>query len=73
MKTGNSEVTPQALWPTAKFLIKRDRPGARTSINGPLGLNFHPLEKANAIGYCLENQFILHDLCDENHERRVEA
>jgi hypothetical protein len=34
---------------------------------------FHPLEKAIAIADCLENQFTLHDLCDENHKRQVEA
>jgi hypothetical protein len=33
----------------------------------------YPLEKANAIADCLENQFAPHDLCDYNHERRVEA
>jgi hypothetical protein len=31
------------------------------------------MDKANAIADCLENQFTPHDLCDENHERRVEA
>jgi hypothetical protein len=41
--------------------------------NCPSGLKFHPSEKANAIANCLENQFTHHDLCDENHERRVEA
>jgi hypothetical protein len=30
-------------------------------------------EKANAIADCLENQFTHHNLCDENHERRVDA
>jgi hypothetical protein len=44
-----------------------------TAIHGPFGLIFHPLEKANAIADCLENQFTLHDLCDENHKRQVEA
>jgi hypothetical protein len=34
---------------------------------------YQPLEKANTIADCLENQFTLHDLCDDNHERRVEA
>jgi hypothetical protein len=29
--------------------------------------------KAKAIADCLENQFTPHDLCEENHERRVEA
>jgi hypothetical protein len=28
---------------------------------------------ANEIADCLENQFTPHDLCDGNHERRVEA
>jgi hypothetical protein len=46
---------------------------APTAIHGTIRLKFHPLEKANAIDDCLENQFIPHDLCDENHERRVEA
>jgi hypothetical protein len=36
-------------------------------------LKFHPSEKANAIADCLEIKFTPHDLCDENHERRVEA
>jgi hypothetical protein len=31
-----------------------------------------PLEKANATADCLENQFTLYELYDENHERRVE-
>jgi hypothetical protein len=38
-----------------------------------LGLKFHPMYKANAIADFLENQFIAHDLCNENHKRRVEA
>jgi hypothetical protein len=37
------------------------------------GLKFLPTEKANAIADCLENRFTHHDLCDENHERRVET
>jgi hypothetical protein len=46
---------------------------ASTAIHGPSGLKFHPSEKANATADCLENQFTHHDLCDENHERQVEA
>jgi hypothetical protein len=42
-------------------------------IHGASGLKFHPSEKANAIADCLETQFTPHHLCDENHERRVEA
>jgi hypothetical protein len=40
---------------------------------GLLGLKYHPLDKANAIADCLENQFTPHDLCEENHEQRMEA
>jgi hypothetical protein len=32
-----------------------------------------PSIKANTIADCLENQFTLHDLCDENKEWQVEA
>jgi hypothetical protein len=53
--------------------LKRDRPRAPTAGHGPSGLKFHPSEKANATADCLENQFTHHNLCDENHERRVEA
>jgi hypothetical protein len=53
--------------------MKRDAPRAPTAIHGSSGLKFHPLEKANAIADCLENQFAPHDLCDYNHERWVEA
>lgn len=38
-----------------------------------LGLTFHLLEKANVIAHCPENLFIPHDLCDNNHDRWVEA
>jgi hypothetical protein len=72
-KIGNCVVTPQSIWPIAKCLLKRHGPRATTAIHGPLGLQFLPLEKANAIADCLENQLTPHVLCDENHERRVEA
>jgi hypothetical protein len=72
-KIRNTEVTPQAIWPIAKFILKRDGPRAPTAIHSPSGLKFHPSEKANAIPDCLETQFTPHELCDENHERRVEA
>jgi hypothetical protein len=49
IKIGNSEVTPQAIWPIAKSRLKRDGPRASTAILGPSGLKFHPSEKANAI------------------------
>jgi hypothetical protein len=72
-KIGNAEFTPQAVWPIAKSLHKKDGPRAPTATHGASGLKFHPSEKANAIADCLEIQFSPHDLCDENHERRVEA
>jgi hypothetical protein len=70
-KLANTELTPQAIWP--KSLTNRDGPRAPTVIHDLLGLKYHPVDKANAIADCLENQFTPHDLCDENHERRVEA
>jgi hypothetical protein len=72
-RLANTEETPQAIWPIAKSLINRDGPRALTAIHGALGLKYHPVDKANAIADCLENQFTPHDLCDENHERRVKA
>jgi hypothetical protein len=72
-KISNAEVTRQAIWPIAKSLLKRDGPRAPTAIHGTSGLKFIPSEKAKAIADCLEIQFTPHELCDENHERRVEA
>jgi hypothetical protein len=72
-KIANTDVTPQAMWPIVKSLMKKAGPKKPTAIHGPFGLIFHPLEKANTIADCLENQFTLHDLCDENHKRQVEA
>jgi hypothetical protein len=37
------------------------------------GLKYHMLKKGNTIADCLENQFTLHDLCDENKTRWVVA
>jgi hypothetical protein len=48
-------------------------PEVSTAIHGLLGLKYHPEDKANAIADCLESQFTPHDLCDGNHEWRVEA
>jgi hypothetical protein len=72
-KISNAEVTPQAILPIAKSLLKRDGPRAPIAIHGTTGLKFLPSEKANAIADFLEIQFTPHELCDENHERRVEA
>jgi hypothetical protein len=67
-KVGNAEVTP-----IAKSLLERDGQRASTTIHGASGHKLHMSDKANAIADCLEIQFTPHDLCDENHERRVEA
>jgi hypothetical protein len=47
--------------------------GHQLAIHSPLGIKFHPLEKANTIADCLKKQFTSHDLCEENHKRHVEA
>jgi hypothetical protein len=73
IKVGKSEVTLQTLWPIAKSLMKRDGPKAPTAIHGPIGITCHRNQKANVTADGLENQFTSHDLCDENHERRVET
>jgi hypothetical protein len=67
-KIGNTEVTLQAIWSIAKFLLRTGGPKAPTAIQGSSGLKFHPSEKANTTDDCLEIQFTPHDLCDENHE-----
>jgi hypothetical protein len=61
------------MWPIVKSLANRDRPTAPTAIHGPSGPKFQPVDKANAISDCLERHFTPHKLCDENHERQVEA
>jgi hypothetical protein len=45
----NAEVTPQAIWPIAKSLLKRDGPRALTANHGASGPKFHPSEKVYAI------------------------
>jgi hypothetical protein len=72
-KLSNSEITPHAIWSLEKSLMRRDRPKAPATIHSPSGLKLFPLEKANVITDCLENQFTPHDLCEEDHERRVVA
>jgi hypothetical protein len=62
MKTGNCEVTPQAIGSIVKSLIKRDGPKALAAIHGPLGLKYQPLEKPSTTADGLKNQFTVHDL-----------
>jgi hypothetical protein len=61
-KLANTELTPPAIRPIAKSLTNGDGPRAPTAIHGLLGLEYHPVDNANATADCLEN-----------HERRVEA
>jgi hypothetical protein len=37
-EVGNCEVTPQAVWPIAKLLMKGDGPKAQSAFHGPLGI-----------------------------------
>jgi len=53
--------------------MKMARSKAPTAIHSSSILKFFPLENANVIADCQENQFSSHDLCEENHERRVVA
>jgi hypothetical protein len=72
-KLANTELTPPAIWPIAKPLTNRDGPRAPTAIQRLLGIKY-PVDKANAIADCLENQFTAHNVCEENHEEtRVQA
>jgi hypothetical protein len=59
-KQRNCEVTPQALRPIAKSLMKRDGQKAPTAVHGPIGTTYHPDEKINAFADCLENQLTSH-------------
>jgi hypothetical protein len=47
-KIENYEVTPQAIWPTAKSLMTRDGPKAPAANHGPSDLQYDPLEKVNS-------------------------
>jgi hypothetical protein len=51
--------------------MKKDEPKAPIAVHAPLGITYHPNDKANVTADCLENQFTSHDLCDENHEGEV--
>jgi hypothetical protein len=72
-KLANCAVTPETICPIAKFLTNRGAPKALSAIRGPLGPIFCAVNKANIIANCLENQFRVHDLCDCDHRRLVEA
>jgi hypothetical protein len=52
----------QAIWHIAKSLTKRGGPKVPSESHGPLGLIFYPIDKANIIEDCLENQFRVHDM-----------
>jgi hypothetical protein len=69
-KLANTELTPPAICLIAKYLTNRDGPRAATTIHGLLGLNYHPVDKANEVADCLEKQFTPHNLCKENRDTR---
>jgi hypothetical protein len=60
-------VKPQVIWPTVKYLIKKDGSKASTAIHGPLDLKYQPLNCG------LENQFTPRDLCDGNNKWQAET
>jgi hypothetical protein len=70
-KTGKYEVMPQTIWPIDKSLIKRAGTKESTAIHGRLVLKYHSTDTGNVITTAWKNQFILHDLCDENLEPQV--
>jgi hypothetical protein len=72
-KIANCEVTPQGIWPIAKFLTKGGGPKAPSVIYDLTGPIFYPTGKAKIIADCLEKQFIPHELCDSYHKIQVEA
>jgi hypothetical protein len=51
-----------------QITYEKDGPKAPTAVHGPLGITYHPNEKAQVIADYLENQFTFRDLCDKNHE-----
>jgi hypothetical protein len=61
------------MWHIAKSLLKRDGPRAPTAIHGSSGLKFIHPRKPMQLPTDWKIKFSPHDLCDENHERRVEA
>jgi hypothetical protein len=70
-KIGNSEVTPQALWPVVKSLWS-GMDQRHQALHEPWEIKSPERESQHDAGY-LENQFTSHDLCDENHEGQLET
>jgi hypothetical protein len=56
-----------------KITCQRETTKGTNSYYDLLGLKCQPLEEANTIADCLENQFRTHDLCDKNHKRGAKA
>jgi hypothetical protein len=61
-KLENCEVTLQAMWRIVEPLSEMAGAKAPSAIHGPLGPIFYPVNKANIIAHCLENQSRAHDL-----------
>jgi hypothetical protein len=62
----DSEITPQAIWPNVKLLIKRDGPRAP-----PLSMS--SLRKSQGNCRLLGRAFTTHDLCEGKHKRQAAA
>jgi hypothetical protein len=60
-KLSDSEITPHAFWPLAKFVMRRDKPKAPTGVDSPSGLIFLPLEKSHH--YCVWKTNSHHTIC----------
>jgi hypothetical protein len=61
-----TEVIPEVIWPTTKFLITADSPKRPTAIYGISEFKFNPLNKSNAIVDFLENHLLPEDMCDNS-------
>jgi hypothetical protein len=73
-KISNTDVTPQAIWTIAKFLLNRDGPYYMDyTLHGPSGLKLYSSQKAKTIADSSRIQLTPRNLCDENHERRMKA
>jgi hypothetical protein len=61
-------------WQIAKSHLKRYGLQEKPSpVHGLLGPIYYPVDKANIIADCLQNQFTAHDLRDCDYSRHVKA
>jgi hypothetical protein len=53
--------------------MKSDGSKAPITLHSPLGITYHPNEKAKATADCLESHVTSYGLYDKNHQQQVEA